>query len=110
MELLAIVAAFKHWCHYLEGARHTITVLTDYANLTPFMNVKELTRRQARWAQRLSAYDFTIEYRAGSKNPADGLSRRPDYAPAPAQIADYNSAILCLLQWRISLAPNSEMK
>ena len=43
MELLAIVAVFKHWRHYLEGARHTITVLTDHANLTPFMNVKELT-------------------------------------------------------------------
>ena len=110
MELLAIIAAFKHWHHYLKGACHTITVLTDHANLTPFMNIKELTRRQACWAQRLSAYDFTIEYCAGSKNPADGLSRRPDYAPAPAEMADYNSAILHLLQRQISPAPNSEME
>jgi len=27
----------------------------------------------------LSAYDFVIEHLEGSKNPADGPSRRPDY-------------------------------
>ena len=38
-----------------------------------------LSRRQARWAEILSAYDFTIEHLEGTKNPADGPSRRPDY-------------------------------
>jgi hypothetical protein len=27
----------------------------------------------------LAPYDFTIYYRKDSLNPADGLSRRPDY-------------------------------
>jgi hypothetical protein len=43
------------------------------------METTTLTRRQARWAQALSAYDFTISYRTGKTNPADGPSRRPDY-------------------------------
>ena len=55
-------------------------MLSDYANLRYFMTTKELTRRQARWAELLSAFDFIIEHRPGIKNPADAPSRRPDYA------------------------------
>ena len=78
-EMLAIVCAFKHWRHYLEGARHEVIVLTDHANLRTFMTTKTLSRRQVRWAEQLSAYNLRVEYRAGRKNPADGPSRRPDY-------------------------------
>jgi transposase InsO family protein len=79
-EMLAIFGAFKQWRHYLEGTRHPIVVLTDHANLQYFMTTKELTRRQARWAEELAAYDFVIEHRSGKTNPADAPSRRPDYA------------------------------
>ena len=78
-EMLAIDAAFKHWRHYLEGAQHTVLVRTDHDSLKHFMTKKELNRRQARWAERLASFDFEIEYRQGKTNPADGLSRRPDY-------------------------------
>jgi hypothetical protein len=37
------------------------------------------SRRQARWAEILSSYDFVIEHLDGKKNPADGPSRRPNY-------------------------------
>lgn len=43
------------------------------------MTAKELNGRQARWAERLSAFDFIIEHCPGVKNPADAPSRRPDY-------------------------------
>jgi hypothetical protein len=49
------------------------------------METTMLSRRQARWAQALSAYDFTITYRPGKANPADGPSRRPDYEPEQDQ-------------------------
>jgi transposase InsO family protein len=78
-EMLAIVMAFKNWRHYLEGAAQRITVISDHDNLRSFMSTKELTRRHARWWERLSAFDFTITYRAGRLNPADPPSRRPDY-------------------------------
>ena len=79
-ELLAIVSAFQHWRHYLEGAKHTVTVYTDHKNLEVFMNTKILNRRQARWAELLAGYDFVLTAIPGSRNPADGPSRRPDYA------------------------------
>ena len=43
-ELLAIVMAFRHWRHYLEGSKHQVLVLADHANLQYFMTVKELSR------------------------------------------------------------------
>jgi len=58
-ELLAIVTAFRVWRPYLEGAKHTIIVKTDHKNLH-FTTTKELTRRQARWSETLSQYDFKI--------------------------------------------------
>jgi hypothetical protein len=39
----------------------------------------KLTPRSARIAKRLAAFDFQLEYKKGSTNPADSLSRRPDY-------------------------------
>lgn len=79
-EMLAIVSAFQHWRHYLEGASHTVTVYTDHKNLEVFMSTKVLNRRQARWAELLAGYDFVLAHTPGTKNPADGPSRRPDYA------------------------------
>jgi hypothetical protein len=79
-ELLAIVVAFKVWRVYLEGAKHTIIMKTDHKNLTFFMTTKELTRRQARWAETLLQFDFKIVHCKGTENgQADALSRRLDY-------------------------------
>ena len=86
-ELLAIVKVFEQWRHYLEGAQHTIEVLSDHDNLRGFMHVKELNARQRRWVMKLAAYDFEIFHRAGKLNPADAPSRRPDYqGEAPDRI------------------------
>ncbi|KAJ5919015.1 Retrotransposon polyprotein [Penicillium verhagenii] len=79
-ELLAIVSAFKVWRPYLEGAKHQVLVKSDHMNLTFFTTTKTLTRRQARWAETLSQYDYRIEHCEGRTNSqADALSRRPDY-------------------------------
>ncbi|SLM35268.1 hypothetical protein LPUS_04433 [Lasallia pustulata] len=64
---------------YGTGARHPIVVLTDHANLVWFMTTPNLTRRQLKWAKKLAEYDFNVTYQEGKKNPAGGLSRRPDY-------------------------------
>ena len=73
-EMLAIYAAFKQWWCYLEGSRFPIVILSDHANLQYFMMTKELSRRQAQWAEELSAYDFIIQHCAGKNNPADAPS------------------------------------
>ena len=79
-ELLAIVAALRHWRVYCEGATG-LTIYSDHKNLTYFTTTKELTRRQARWSELLGQYKFTIVYTPGRENGrADALSRRHDYA------------------------------
>ena len=61
-ELLAIIDSFQEWRHFLEGARHPITVHTDHKNLEYFMSAKVLNRRQARWSISLSRFNFVITY------------------------------------------------
>jgi hypothetical protein len=85
-ELLAIVVAFEQWRVYLEGSKFKVQVWTDHKNLTTFTTTKILNRRQVRWSEALSAYNFTITYRKGSENArADALSRRQDYAGKPTE-------------------------
>ncbi|WAR61405.1 hypothetical protein PtB15_12B90 [Puccinia triticina] len=87
-ELLAIVAAFKEWRQYLEGNPHRLTaiVYTDHQNLESFMTTKELTQRQARWAETMGCFDFEIIFRPGRQTTKpNALSRRPDLAPAPGE-------------------------
>ena len=79
-EMLAVVESMHHWHHYLEGSRHPIQVFSDHKNFEPFMTTKVLNRRQARWGELLAGYDFVLVHLPGVKNPADGPSRRPDYA------------------------------
>jgi hypothetical protein len=85
-ELLAIVVAFEQWRVYLEGSKYKVQVWTDHKNLTSFTTTKILNRRQVRWSEGLSAYNFTITYRKGSENArADALSRRKDYTGRPTE-------------------------
>lgn len=81
-ELLAIVRAFEEWRPYLEGSKHPITVLSDHKNLEYFMSTKLLNRRQARWSEFLSRFDFKITYRPGKAGgKPDALTRRSGDLP-----------------------------
>ena len=52
-------------------------VKTDYKNLMGFLTIKELNRRQVRWAEMLVEYHFEIQYTKGTDNArADALSRK----------------------------------
>jgi hypothetical protein len=76
-ELLAIVDCLMEWRHMLEGAEFKITIYSDSKSLEYYSSARTLTRRQARWAQKLSSYDFVIKYRRRKDNPlADALSRQ----------------------------------
>jgi hypothetical protein len=81
-ELLAIFAAFKEWRSYLEGSVHTVRVVTDHKNLEYFATTKLLTRRQARWSEYLSGFNYVVYYRPGRLGgKPDALTRRPDVYP-----------------------------
>ena len=78
-ELLAIIRAFEEWRPELMGTEPgmPVKILTDHKALEYFKTTKQLSRRQARWAEKLSEYNFVITYRPGAKNgKADILTRR----------------------------------
>lgn len=81
-ELLAIIRCFEGWRSELEGAAFPITVLSDHRNLMYFMTTKQLTRRQVRWAEFLSEFDFEISFVDGkSHGKPDAFTRRSQDLP-----------------------------
>jgi vacuolar-type H+-ATPase subunit I/STV1 len=77
---MAIILGFKEFRHYLMGSMHKIKVFTDHKNIAYFATTKELNKRQIRWAEYLSEFDYVIIHKKGLENGrADALSRRSDY-------------------------------
>ncbi len=100
-ELLAIKLALEEWRHWLEGAQHPFTIITDHKNLEYIQNAKRLNSRQARWALYFTRFNFTITYRPGNKNvKADSLSRLhpPDCPTTPEPILP-PAIIVSPIQW-----------
>ncbi|KAH0606065.1 uncharacterized protein H6S33_004522 [Morchella sextelata] len=81
-ELLAIIRSFEEWRLELEGAAHPIAIISDHKNLEYFISTKQLNRRQARWAEYLSRFNFVIKYRPGKQGgKPDTLTRRSGDLP-----------------------------
>ena len=75
-EMLVIVETMDKWCHYFEGSGHKTTVISDHKNLLWFTETKVYNRRQARWAEKMSRFDFVITFRPGKlSGKPDALSR-----------------------------------
>ncbi|GFN96936.1 integrase core domain protein [Plakobranchus ocellatus] len=76
-EALACVWACETWKKYLLG-RH-FTLRTDHSSLASLLRSTTDSRKSAkftRWLDRLSPFDYTVEYRQGKDNlVADALSR-----------------------------------
>lgn len=80
--MFAIVAAFKHWCQYLEGAKFPVQILTDHRSLKYFTTTKQLNCRQARWSELLTDFDFVIQYCPGAQaGLPDALTHCSDMQP-----------------------------
>ena len=75
-ELLAVVAAVRHFHHYLYGRR--FLVRSDHGALQWLLNFRNPEGQTARWLEELAMYDFDIQHRQGARHGnADALSRRP---------------------------------
>ena len=73
-ELLALVYCFQKWRCYLDGTK--VLAHTDHEPLTWLQTQKSPSRRQARWLEYLSRFQFTTLYVRGDENVvADALSR-----------------------------------
>lgn len=74
LECLAAVMSIKFFRPYVEG--HAFKVITDHASLRWLMSQKDLSGKLARWAIKMSQFQFTIEHRKGSlQTVPDALSR-----------------------------------
>lgn len=74
-ELLAVVQTIEHYCPELIGQQ--FFVVTDHQALIYFSSKRSLSTRQVRWADFLSNFDITFQYRPGRENVvADALSRK----------------------------------
>ncbi|PRP72850.1 hypothetical protein PROFUN_17121, partial [Planoprotostelium fungivorum] len=94
-ELLAIIESLKGWRHYTMETSTPFEIITDHNNLKYFMTSKSLNRRQVRWWQFLSDFDFTLSHRPGKENiVADALSRREQ---DELDIGDRQNQQKCLL-------------
>jgi hypothetical protein len=81
-ELMAIIKALEEWRPECEGAAYPLKLITDHKNLEYVMTKKLLNRRQARWSEFLTRFDYVIVYRPGKSNgKADGWTRRPGDLP-----------------------------
>jgi hypothetical protein len=79
-EALAVHYALIAFRHHLLGSPR-FKLYTDSIATKYLLTKKDLTRREVKWVQTMSDYDFEIYHISGSKNvPADALSRRPDLA------------------------------
>ena len=104
--MLAIVRSFHAWETLLKSCQKQLTVWTDYKNLEYFNSTKSLTRRQARWAEFLSEFDFIVNYRLGEKNgKPDALSRCEDHRPKEGSEAQRVQCLFKPGQLRLEVTP-----
>ncbi len=78
-KLLIIIRCLKHWRLELKCTNISIKIFIDHLNLKYFMIIKELIRWQAKWAEKLSEYNFKIIYQPKKQNlKVDVLIRMSD--------------------------------
>ena len=61
-EMLAVMHMLEQWCHYLEGAKHPVQILTNHKNLEYFMTAQKLNHQQAHWSLYLSRFDINMSH------------------------------------------------
>jgi len=78
-KLLIIIHCLKHWYLELKCMNILIKIFIHHLNLKYFMIIKELIKRQAKWAEKLSEYNFKIIYQLKKQNlKVDVLIRMSD--------------------------------
>jgi len=78
-ELMIIVRAFEKWWSELEDSIYSVEMITDHKNLEYFMSTKQLSRRQARWSEFLSRFNYHIAYHFDKiDDKSNALTRRSE--------------------------------
>ena len=79
LEMLAVVWAISHFCHWVYG--NNLVVYTDHTAVKAILDAPNPSGKHARWWMWVygsGVRDIQIKYRAGkTSQPADSLSRSP---------------------------------
>lgn len=77
-ELVAIMKVSEEWRPERKGAAHKLQLSTGYDNLEYCVTKELLDRRQTRWCEFVSRFDYEIIYSPGKSNgKVDKLTSRP---------------------------------
>ena len=68
-ELIGVVQALEEWRCYVEGTE--VVLITDHKPITCLDSQPQLSRRQARWMEKLARFNDTRKYKPGKINVAD---------------------------------------
>ena len=74
-ETLAVVFALQTWKLYLF--KH-FDIFTDNQAVVYLRSKPHLNKREARWAEFLAEFNFSIQHIPGRENTADSLSRQSE--------------------------------
>jgi transposase InsO family protein len=89
LELLAVIMGLEHFKPYIDGVK--VFLDTDHRNLTFISNIKHSSGQLARWAMRLSEYNYELRYRPGKHmEVADCLSR----LSLPKELSEEEMAVI----------------
>jgi len=78
-ELLGIIYTLHHWSHLLHGTILPILILTDYWNLTYWIEPHKVGPHATIWQVELTQYNYKLRHKLGDTIKADTLSHRPDF-------------------------------
>ena len=85
-EMLGMVYCFQQWRCYLETVSTPVFLHTDHEPLTWLASQARPNRRQARWLEFLSQFQYELLYVKGDENVvADALTRTLQLPEGPAQ-------------------------
>jgi len=78
-EFLGVMCGLRCWSHLLKGTTIPVLVFTDHANLRYYWEPRKIGPCIAGYLLEREQYNIILEYKPGTTNRADALSRRPDY-------------------------------
>jgi len=78
-EFLGIMYSLRCWSHLLKGTEIPVLVYTDHTNLRYYWDPRKIGPQVAGYLLEREQYNILLEYKPGTTNRTDALSRRPDY-------------------------------
>ena len=74
---MIIIRVFEEWRFELKNSFFFVEVITNHKNLEYFMSIKQFNRRQTRWSEFLSRFNYQITYRSNKiDDKSNVLTRR----------------------------------